>query len=62
MKRTPMALSVLIVLMAGCASMTPPVATSDAESARKAQDPELHDPLTRDYKFSCTVPPGPGCC
>ena len=58
------ALSVILVLVAGCASVTPPLSgyAGNAASDKEIGDPEARDTLISECRVPCNVSPGPGCC
>jgi hypothetical protein len=59
-----MALSVLIIAIAGCASSHAPPAgfTGKGGAVMEIGEPEARDPLVNECKVKCSVSPGPGCC
>jgi hypothetical protein len=58
------ALSVMLVLMTGCATESPPprADTARATFGEPAADPELRGALIIKCRVPCNVSPGPGCC
>ena len=58
------ALSVIIVVVTGCASQSPQLAgvAGNATFGKELRAPEARDPLIPECRVPCSVSPGPGCC